>query len=524
MRRHASGTPSSSPGTSGAPRRIAFHYLRDAAEADEAVQDAFVKAYTHLASFREELPFEVWFTRILINGCLDRIKARTRRERWMVPMPDELGAGAARLCRADAPSARSVAGGAAAREGAPAAAGRGARAAARAAALGVHVESLRRLHVARSERDHGVERVDGPRASVPGDSQAADAARHGCRTPGTCWGETPCHCLTDSAPIGHLDDDARSSTICGRAATRRARPAPRRPAPHCRARFAAFDGWLDEVRTTPAPRRTRRFPAERLAAQQAQILRRLEALERPARVIAFPKFARARRPARVARRRWVAAAAAAGLIVGIGLGPDRSTSADVLSAAGRRAPGRSQRRAASTGRRTIAVDRQPPVTPTSRRTNDAHCSRSTPSPSAACQHPRALDDDRRRAGATTTQIVVPPKPLIFRKGLDMKEAVAGELAAAYHSALVDEVRADDYQFTHGPPHDPSRAGVRLLLRRRSRGRLRLPGAPALSRPQRLPDRRDHPQPARQRPAARERHPLPHRSGRDAATRSAPTTS
>jgi 4-hydroxy-3-methylbut-2-enyl diphosphate reductase len=32
------------------------------------------------------------------------------------------------------------------------------------------------------------------------------------------------------------------------------------------------------------------------------------------------------------------------------------------------------------------------------------------------------------------------RPLIFRKGLDMKAAVAGELAAAYHSALVDEVR------------------------------------------------------------------------------------
>src|SRR4051794_44586 len=68
--------------------RIAFHYMRDMAEADEAVQDAFVKAYSHLASFREELPFEVWFTRILINGCLDRIKARTRRERWIAPMPD----------------------------------------------------------------------------------------------------------------------------------------------------------------------------------------------------------------------------------------------------------------------------------------------------------------------------------------------------------------------------------------------------------------------------------------------------
>src|SRR5687767_2922163 len=71
--------------------RIAFHYVRDSAEADEAVQDAFVKAYTHLSTFREELPFEVWFTRILINGCLDRIKARTRRERWVTSMPDGPG-------------------------------------------------------------------------------------------------------------------------------------------------------------------------------------------------------------------------------------------------------------------------------------------------------------------------------------------------------------------------------------------------------------------------------------------------
>ena len=46
-----------------------------------------MKAYSHLSTFREELPFEVWFTRILINGCLDRLKSRRRRERWMAPPP-----------------------------------------------------------------------------------------------------------------------------------------------------------------------------------------------------------------------------------------------------------------------------------------------------------------------------------------------------------------------------------------------------------------------------------------------------
>jgi RNA polymerase sigma-70 factor (ECF subfamily) len=68
--------------------RIAYHFLRDAADADEAVQDAFIKVFSHIESFREELPFEVWFTRILINGCLDRQKARQRKSRWIVSAPE----------------------------------------------------------------------------------------------------------------------------------------------------------------------------------------------------------------------------------------------------------------------------------------------------------------------------------------------------------------------------------------------------------------------------------------------------
>lgn len=67
--------------------RIAYHYLRDAYDADEAVQDAFVRVFRHIRSYREHMPFEVWFTRILINGCLDIRKARARRQRWSVPLP-----------------------------------------------------------------------------------------------------------------------------------------------------------------------------------------------------------------------------------------------------------------------------------------------------------------------------------------------------------------------------------------------------------------------------------------------------
>src|SRR5262245_8479318 len=40
--------------------RIAYHYLRDAADADEVVQDAFVKVFLHIEQYREELQFDVW--------------------------------------------------------------------------------------------------------------------------------------------------------------------------------------------------------------------------------------------------------------------------------------------------------------------------------------------------------------------------------------------------------------------------------------------------------------------------------
>lgn len=71
--------------------RIAYYYLRDPAEVDEAVQDAFLKAFVNIASFRERLYFELWFTRILVNGCLDRVKSRARRNRWLVPAGDGEG-------------------------------------------------------------------------------------------------------------------------------------------------------------------------------------------------------------------------------------------------------------------------------------------------------------------------------------------------------------------------------------------------------------------------------------------------
>jgi hypothetical protein len=88
----------------------------------------------------------------------------------------------------------------------------------------------------------------------------------------------------------------------------------------CATRAVELGRWLDEVRGQAVNEAEALFPAERLAAQQAQIARRLEQVDEPVRVIAFPSAAAA--SARVPGMRrvapaWVGVAAAAGLVIGV---------------------------------------------------------------------------------------------------------------------------------------------------------------------------------------------------------------
>jgi hypothetical protein len=118
----------------------------------------------------------------------------------------------------------------------------------------------------------------------------------------------------------HLDDAALAEVWTNAAADGKAPSHPHLEAcAECRLRFTSFTAWLDEVQDVATSEAELVFPAERLTAQQHQILRRLEAADEPTRVIAFPKVSTvSTRPSPV--RRWVTAAAAAGLVAGIGLG------------------------------------------------------------------------------------------------------------------------------------------------------------------------------------------------------------
>lgn len=57
-------------------RRIALHRLRNAADADDALQDAFLSALRHLDQFRGEAKMSTWFAAIVINSA--RMKLRQR--------------------------------------------------------------------------------------------------------------------------------------------------------------------------------------------------------------------------------------------------------------------------------------------------------------------------------------------------------------------------------------------------------------------------------------------------------------
>ena len=123
----------------------------------------------------------------------------------------------------------------------------------------------------------------------------------------------------------HLEDDDfadvwSARTTVGAPESDRPAESHLRKCAECQGRYTSFVSWLDGIRADARTETDEVFSRDHLAAQQLQIFRRLESLEHPARVIAFPKFARPVAIQTSGRRRWTAVAAAIGLITGIGLG------------------------------------------------------------------------------------------------------------------------------------------------------------------------------------------------------------
>ena len=67
--------------------RLAFQVLRDREEAWDCAQDAFVRAFQSLASFRGQSAFYTWLFRIAMNVATDRLRARGAQARAFGTQP-----------------------------------------------------------------------------------------------------------------------------------------------------------------------------------------------------------------------------------------------------------------------------------------------------------------------------------------------------------------------------------------------------------------------------------------------------
>jgi len=73
----------------GALFRTARAILRDDADAEDALQEAYLAAYRNLGAFRGDARLSTWLTRIVINQALGRLRARRRDN--VVGLHDDMG-------------------------------------------------------------------------------------------------------------------------------------------------------------------------------------------------------------------------------------------------------------------------------------------------------------------------------------------------------------------------------------------------------------------------------------------------
>src|SRR5215210_696877 len=68
--------------------RVARAILKDDAEAEDALQDAYLDAFRHISTFRGDSQLSTWLVRIVANHALMRLR-RQKRDRVVVPFTHE---------------------------------------------------------------------------------------------------------------------------------------------------------------------------------------------------------------------------------------------------------------------------------------------------------------------------------------------------------------------------------------------------------------------------------------------------
>ena len=58
---------------------VALRFVKDTMEAEDIVQEAFIKAFSKLDQYKAEVSFGAWLKRIVINRCIDVLKSKRQR-------------------------------------------------------------------------------------------------------------------------------------------------------------------------------------------------------------------------------------------------------------------------------------------------------------------------------------------------------------------------------------------------------------------------------------------------------------
>ena len=58
---------------------VALRFVKDTMEAEDIVQEAFIKAFSKLEQYKAEVSFGAWLKRIVINRCIDVLKSKRQR-------------------------------------------------------------------------------------------------------------------------------------------------------------------------------------------------------------------------------------------------------------------------------------------------------------------------------------------------------------------------------------------------------------------------------------------------------------
>jgi RNA polymerase sigma-70 factor, ECF subfamily len=66
-------------------RRVAFRITGNEADAEEAAQEAFLRAYNKLPSFRQDSAFSTWIMRITMNTAINLVERRKRDLSYHAP-------------------------------------------------------------------------------------------------------------------------------------------------------------------------------------------------------------------------------------------------------------------------------------------------------------------------------------------------------------------------------------------------------------------------------------------------------